>query len=192
MAYALAVIAVFVIAKLTAPGPNAEQFRMFWEPVFKSEDPFLIAVAHPIVYHASSRANRLSEQNLPSQDVPAQRAIEVPPDQLTGADFVPVFNQYVGFGDMVAANEVTAMLARKSKTVRVRMASNIGFADFRKAPTLLIGAVTNRWTMELQQTWRFRFEWNPGTRTVITDTQEPAARKWSITAKDDGSASTIM
>jgi hypothetical protein len=177
-----------VVAKLTGPSPNAEQFRLFWQPVLKSEEPLLIAVAHPIVYHASSRATRLSEQNLPPQEVPAQRAIQLPPDQLTGADFVPVFNQYVGFGDLVATNEVTAMLERKSKTVRVRMASSIGFADFRKAPTLLIGAITNRWTMELQQTWRFRFAWTPGTHTVIVDTQEPAARRWSIAAKDDGSA----
>jgi hypothetical protein len=74
------------------------------------------------------------------------------------------------------------------------MASNIGFADLQKAQTLLIGAVTNRWTMELQQTWRFRFSWTPGTRTVIVDTQEPSAktgnsgaRQWSILASDDGS-----
>jgi hypothetical protein len=185
---ALAAIAVLVVAKLTALTPNGEQFKLFWQPVFKSDEPLLIAVAHPVVYHASGRAIRLSEQNLPPQEVPSQRAIQLPPDELTGADFVPVFNQYVGFGDLVAANEVTAMLARKSKMVRVRMASTIGFADFRKAPTLLIGAVTNRWTMELQQTWRFRFGWMPGTRTVIVDTQEPAARQWSIAAKDDGSA----
>src|SRR6202021_4007572 len=115
--------------------------------------------------------------NLPPQDAPAQRAIQLPPDKLTGADFVPVFNQYVGFGDMVAANEVIAMLARKGNSVRVRMASSIGFADLQKAQMLLIGAVTNRWTMELQQTWRFRFGWTPGTRTMIMDTQEPAAKK---------------
>ena len=154
----------------------------------------LIAVAHTIVYHPSSRAIRLSEEGLPLQEVQAQRPIQVPPDRLTGSDFVPVFNQYVGFGDMVAANEVIAMLARNSKSIRVRMASNIGFADLQKAQTLLIGAVTNRWTMELQQTWRFRFSWTPGTRTVIVDTQEPSAktgntgaRQWSILASDDGS-----
>ncbi len=192
----LAAMAAFAVATLFAPGPNAAAFRSFWQPVFKSEEPLLIAVAHPIVYHASSRAIRLSEQGLPPQDVPSQRAIHVPPNDLTGADFVPVYNQYVGFGDMVAANEVISMLARKSKTVRVRMASNIGFDDLRKAQTLLIGAVTNRWTMELQQTWRFRFSWTPGTRTIIVDTRDPssktaagaAPRQWSILAADDGSA----
>jgi hypothetical protein len=185
---ALAAVAVLVVAKLTALTPNGEQFKLFWQPVLKSDEPLLIAVAHPVVYHPSGRAIRLSEQNLPPQDVPSQRAIQLPPDELTGADFVPVFNQYVGFGDLVAANEVTAMLARKSKMVRVRMANSIGFADFRKAPTLLIGAVTNRWTMELQQTWRFRFGWTPGKSTVIVDAQQPVERQWSIAARDDGSS----
>jgi hypothetical protein len=191
----LAAITVVAVVTLTAPGPNAAAFRLFWQPVLKSEEPLLVAVAHPIVYHPSSRAIRLSEEGTPPQEPPTQRAIQVPPDRLTGSDFVPVFNQYVGFGDMVAANEVIAMLARNSKSVRVRMASNIGFADLQKAQTLLIGAVTNRWTMELQQTWRFRFSWTPGTRTVIVDTQEPdaktensRARQWSILASDDGSA----
>jgi hypothetical protein len=185
---ALAGIAALAVARLIGYSSNAEQFRLFWQPVLKSEEPLLIAVAHPIVYHPSSRAIRLSEQNLPAQEVPAQRAIQVPPDQLTGADFVPVFNQYVGFGDLVATNEVTSMLSRKSKTVRVRMSNNLGFADFRNANALLVGAITNRWTMELQRTWRFRFAWTPGTRTVIVDAQDPAARQWSIAANDDGSA----
>jgi hypothetical protein len=69
---------------------------------------------------------------------------------LDGNDIIPVFNQYVGYGDMVAADEVTAMLA------------SIEFADLRKAQTLPIGAVTNRWMMQLQQAWRHRLNWTPG------------------------------
>jgi hypothetical protein len=71
------------------------------------------------------------------------------------------------------------------------MASGVEFADLRDAQTLLIGAVTNRWTMQLQPSWRFRFAWTPGTRTTIVDTQAPAGATetaWTIPAKDDGSA----
>jgi hypothetical protein len=173
--------------RLNAPSPSMEAFQRFWNPVFRSPDPLLIAMAHPIVYHPSGRALRLSEQNLPPQEVNVQRAIQVPPNALNGSDLVPVFNQYVGFGDMVAANEVTAMLARKSRTVRVRLASGVDFADLRKAQILLIGAVTNRWTMELQQAWRFRLTWKPGTRISIVDTQSQD-KEWYVAAHDDGSA----
>ncbi|HTX40064.1 MAG TPA: hypothetical protein VME43_33825 [Bryobacteraceae bacterium] len=191
---AVAVAAAFTMAavwKLRAPSPNMAAFQKFWEPVLRAPDPLLIAMAHPIVYHPSARAVRLSEQNLPPEDVPLQRALQVPPRELNGSDIVPVFNQYVGFGDMIAANEVTAMLARKSHTTRIRLASGIEFADLRKTQALLIGAVTNRWTMEMQQTWRFRFARIPGMGAVIADTQaNPAsgASRWTVDAKDDGSA----
>jgi hypothetical protein len=91
---------------------------------------------------------------------------------------------------MIAANEVTSMLARQSHAVRVRLASNIEIGDLRNVQTLLIGGVTNRWTMEMQQAWRFRFIWTPGARAVIVDTQATpeAGRQWSIIAQDDGSA----
>jgi hypothetical protein len=79
------------------------------------------------------------------------------------------------------------MLAHKSKAVRLRLASGVVFEDLRKTPTLLIGAVTNRWTMELQQSWRFRFKWTPQMKTVIVDTQGKG-EEWSIPAKEDGSA----
>lgn len=116
----------------------------------------------------------MNEERLPPQPVPLQRALQLPASASTGADMVPVFNQYVGFGDMVATTEVAAMLARQSKNVRVRLASSIEFADLRRAPTLLIGAISNRWTMELEQGWRFRFSWTPGSVVVIIDTQKPA------------------
>lgn len=183
----LALVAVVPGVKLLRSNLNAEGFQRFWAPVFNSADPLLVAVAHPLVYHPSGRALKLSEESLPGLATPRQRAIQVPPEKLNGNDLIPVFNQYVGFGDMVAANEVSAMLATHPKAVRLRLASNVEFADLRRQPALLIGAVTNRWTMEMQQAWRFRFQYTPGTRTAITDTVEK--RDWSIPSKDDGSAS---
>jgi hypothetical protein len=176
--------AVAAILQLTG-GANARAFGIFWQPVMSSSDPLLIAVAHPIVYHASGRAHKMTYDSQPP-DSPAQRPIQVPPEKLNGNDFVPVFNQYVGFGDMVVATEISSMLARRSKATRLRLASTVEFADLRQQPTLLIGAITNRWTIEMQQAWRFRFHYTPGTRTVIADTAQQ--RDWSITSKDDGSA----
>ena len=58
-----------------------------------------------------------------------------------------------------------------------------------EAQTPPIGAVTNRWTMEMQQAWRFRLSWKPGTSTIIVDTQSKpgGASQWFVSAKDDGS-----
>jgi hypothetical protein len=179
-----------IVAVKAGANPNATEFQRFWDPVFRDPAPLLVAVAHPIVYHASGRAVRMNEERLPPQDTPLQRAIQLPPNELNGADMVPVYNQYVGFGDMVVATEVVSMVSHGSrpKAVRLRMASGVEFADLRKAPTLLVGAFTNRWTVELQQAWRFRFSYVPGT-AVIKDAQDTTGqRQWAVKSKDNGSA----
>ena len=47
---------------------------------------------------------------------------------------IPVQNQYVGFGDLIGANEVSTMLSRRTKDLRVRMASAVELAGFEKHP----------------------------------------------------------
>jgi hypothetical protein len=184
-----AVIAVTGAAILTAKwargSPEEQAFTRFWEPVFRSPEPLLLAIAHPIVYHPSARAMQLSEEGLAPQEVNVPRPIQVPPDKLNGSDLLPVLNQYVGYGDMVAANEVTAMLAQRSRRVRLRLASGIEFPDLRKTNTLLIGAISNIWTMRLQQSWRFQFRWTPAVRTVVIDTMSGDKRQWFVDSKAD-------
>ena len=191
-ALVLVAIATFGVFKWINLNSGEEGYRNFWEPVFRSSDPLLLAVASPIVYHPSARAARMSAENLPPQILPMQRPIQVPANKLDGSDLIPVLNQYVGFGDMVVATEVATMLGRKAKPVRVRLASSVQFADFRKGQTLLIGAITNHWTLELSQSWRFRFAQTPGLETVIVDTmdtREPpeTRRRWRLSWHPDGS-----
>jgi hypothetical protein len=100
---------------------------------------------------------------------------------------VPVFNQFVGFGDMVAANEVSQMLALRSRTVRMMLASSIPFADLKQSQTYLIGSVSNHWTMELGQTWRYRFGWTEEHQPEFYDSLSEPKREWTIPSQDDGS-----
>jgi hypothetical protein len=183
----LAVVAVFAVIKWAGANAGEEGYRRFWEPVYRSSDPLLLAVANPLVYHPSARANRLSAENQPPPALPVQRPIQVAANLLDGSDLIPVPNQYVGFGDMVVATEMAAMLGRRNKSVRVRLASSVQFADFRQGQTLLIGAITNHWTIELGQSWRFQFARNPGLETIIVDTQDNR-RRWRVPSMQDGSA----
>ena len=59
------------------------------------------------------------------------------------------------------------------------------FADLRQGRTLLAGAVTNRWTMELERRLRFQFKRGADLRYSIRDTTGEA--EWEATAKADGS-----
>lgn len=189
----VAIAAVVLLTRQNAPDANAVAFSRFWQPVLRSSDPLLLAVGHPIVYHPSARAVKLSEDRLPPMPIPGQRPLQLAPNELTGADIVPVLNQYVGFGDMVVSTQVAAMLAKQSKDVRVRMANSVQFADLRQSQALLVGAFTNRWTMELGQSWRFQFARTSEPSTMIVDTFDKnpkpgaARREWRTTPRDDGS-----
>jgi len=188
----LAVIGLSVVL-MTGLGRKPDVLMKFWKPVFESNEPLLVGVAHPMVYHPSMRALKLNESRLPPPPFPQQRALQLSPKELDGSDLIPIVDQYVGFGDMVAANQVTAMLARRSKTVRVRFADSIAFPDLRQVPVLLIGAITNKWTMTFQQNWRFQFVYQPGDKSLLVDKDDKPApggkqRQWSVPVTDDGSA----
>ncbi len=194
IAAAVVVVCASMIGWMYAASPataNKKAFNQFWAPVLQSNEPMLVAVGNPLVYHASWRAHILSDKRLPPQQIPLQRPIQVPPELLNGSDIIPVQNQYVGFGDLVATNEVSTMLMRREKEVRVRLASAVEFSDLRNTQTFLIGAITNRWTMELQNSWRFQFAKSGERSTVIADTQTPAGQssphQWAIPSKQDGS-----
>jgi len=176
------------LARRPAPDSLEADFQKFWAPVLQDSEPLLIGVGHPIVYLPSRRLALLDANRHPGTPWPIQHKIELPPNEkLTGADMVPVVNQFVGFGDMVAANEVSQMLARRTHRVRVLMASSIPFADLRRSQAYLIGSFSNQWTVELSHTWRFQFRWTKDRYPVFVDTQANPPRQWSIPSEDDGS-----
>jgi hypothetical protein len=184
---ALALAAVAVSLRWTAPDSRTAAFQRFWAPVFRSPEPLLIGVGHPLVYQPSHRASVLSMQRQSPTPFPTQQPLDLPPEELNGSDMVPVFNQFVGFGDMVAANQVSQMLARRSRPVRLMLASSIPFAELRQSQTYLIGSLSNHWTMELGQNWRFRFGWSADHQPEFIDTLPGSKREWKIASRDDGS-----
>ena len=185
--FAAVAAGTLLFTKWIGANPGTEAFQHFWAPVFQSSAPFLIGVGHPIVYQPSKRASRLNAERQPPGPFPLQEKLTLLPKELDGSDIIPVMNQFVGFGDMVAANEVSQMLARSSRTVRVMLASSIPFADLRQSQAYLIGSLTNHWTMELGQNWRYQFGWTPDHVPVIKDTQSGSQRQWATPSQEDGS-----
>lgn len=161
-------------------------FEAFWAPVWQSPGPVLIAMAQPLVYHASSRAIHLNEERLGPSLVPSQQPLQLPPKELDGSDIVPVPDQYVGYGDTVAATEISVLLAKHSKDVRLRPAGQLEFADFSEMPAALIGAFTNRWSMEFSQKFRLHFVFDAHGTPAIVDAASPS-RVWRLPfAVDNG------
>jgi hypothetical protein len=181
---ALAVLAIVLVplSVWRIAHPAATEFSAFWQPAFDAKSPLLLALAHPLVYHPSSRATRLNEERNGPAATPLQRPIKVPPEMLDGSDYVPVFDQYVGFGDMVAAMKLWALFSQRSHMIRMKMADKLDFADMRDSPAVVLGAYSNWWTMELSQKLRFRFAFCGDKPCMVDSTSK---KEWTLTAKND-------
>lgn len=177
-----AVLALCVVAAVwkvtSAPqGP----FETFWQPAFARNTPVMIAIAHPVVYLPSVRAQQLDANRNGTPDPPIQRAIDVPPNLLTGSDFIPIVNQFVGFGDAEAASRLSSLFSQRRVRSRVRLASRMEFSDLRGAGAVLIGAYTNRWTMDLMKDMRYRFEYQAEGKPCIAE--GTTGCRWTLTTK---------
>jgi hypothetical protein len=161
------------------------EFESFWRPVLEGSNPVLLVLAHPIVYHPSTRAFQLHEQRHGKPELPAQIPVDLEPADLNGSDFVPVFDQYTGFGDTVAVSELTALFARRDRDVRLRLATRLDFTELRDTPAILIGAFTNRWSLEVTKSFRYRFDLIDGNTPSIID-NTTGARRWTLTKTDNG------
>jgi hypothetical protein len=186
IAAALAAAATVIVAPSFRP---ANAFDIFWKPLWNSPYPLLVAMAHPIVYHPSTRVARLNEQRLGPTRLPVQRPLQLLPKELDGSDIVPVLDQYVGYGDSIAASEMSLLMGRHAGSVRIRSADKIDFADFREAPSVLIGAFTNRWTMELTEPFRFHFGRDSRGGPALLDSARPSL-SWNIPSKTDNGISS--
>ena len=182
--------AILVAACLTAvvwtvTSKPAGAFETFWAPAFHEKQSLMIAIAHPIMYQPSLRAQTLDRSLNGDPNPPVQRAINVPPNLLNGSDFLPALNQFVGFGDAEAALRVSSLFTQHHAGWRVRLASRVVFNDLRGSGAVLIGAYTNRWTMDLIKNMRYRFDYNRQQKPCIAEGSNGC--RWTLTTKaDDG------
>jgi hypothetical protein len=176
---------IFLTLKSVEPGKNAA-FEAFWNPFFRSRDPVIVAVAHPMVYTPSAHAYQLNSIKINGpQD--ASAPLKLPPEALNGADFLPQPDQYLAYGDAAAATNVNVLLALHGREAHLRFASKVEFADLREAPAVIIGAFTNRWTVELTQHLRYHFGYNQVWVPAILDAKNP--EKYWTTVNQNGTSS---
>jgi hypothetical protein len=147
----------------------------FWAPVLSDSKPVLICLAHPVVYHLSARVHEQFQARSPASLGPY--AIKLKPKDILGEDVIPIPDQYVGAGDAQAAIFLSSMLKGFDKLSQVRIGHDVSFSEIRKSPTILIGAFTNRWTLEVMNDLRFVFEFRDGVK-IIRDRLE--GKTWFI------------
>jgi hypothetical protein len=133
-------------------------FERFWEPTFRSGRPILICLANPVVYHLSDEFNQEYARKKNFDLLAGKSITDVQPEGLHPGDLVVSADQYVGSGDAYAVGSLTAMLARRGRFAQIRIGNDLSFKDLRSSSAILIGAYSNRWTMQANTEYRFAFD----------------------------------
>jgi len=156
-------VAPFISRKLAQPSP----LQLFWSPVFSTSQPVLVCLPKPIFYrpsfslydkyaktHPGTFQTQVERFNQPLLLDPNEKILWK--DMLTFPDFGLVS------GDVYAAFRISQALGRIGKPSQIRIGNESSFDELRNSPAVLIGAFSNKWTMEMTSDLRFVFEERDG------------------------------
>lgn len=134
--------------------PGNSPLEQFWAPVLTGNAPVLLCAAYVPVYGLDQDAH------------PAPRP----------EDFVPLTDQFVGGGDLIAVSRLTALLTRMKRPFRLKVGNDVSFQDLRTGPAILVGYSYTRWR-EISREMRFFID---GTRRPIGITDNGASTSWTL------------
>jgi hypothetical protein len=134
--------------------PSVTPLDQFWAPVLKGSSPALLCAAFVPVYGVDDR--------------------NIKPSGLD--DFTLLSDQFVGGGDLIAVSRLSSMLTRMGRPYRVRVGSEVSFADLRGGPAILVGYSYTRWK-EISREMRYFID---GTRRPVGITDNGAATEWAL------------
>jgi hypothetical protein len=186
LAWTALAVNVALIAVLAAPAihrrmalPSA--WQQFWAPVFSTLQPVLICLPKPIFYrpafslydkyaktHAGTFQTQVERFNQPLPLDPDEKIVWK--DMVTYPDFGLVS------GDVYAGFRISEALGRIGKPSQLRIGNESSFDELRNSPAVLIGAFSNKWTMEMTSDLRYVFEERDGV-LWIRDRTSPE-KKW--------------
>ena len=144
----LVLVAVVALALMVLPVRwlYARHFQtivdQFWQPMFEGRTPIMIVPAY----------------------VPAYDPAADPPN----GQFTLMADQYVGGGDLVAAVQISSMLARLDYPFNLRLGASLD--ELRNTPTVLIGYSNTQWK---DVTRKFRFFMDDSSHGMIRDYGKP-------------------
>ena len=152
-------IALLVIAgavyQWMGSGERSTTVDNFWSPVVQGTSPISVCAAFVPVY----ALNGAIPQSGPRVE-----------------DFVPLNDQFVGGGDLIAVSRISALLTRMQRPYRVKIGDAVSFEDLRTSPAILVGYSYTHWK-EISQAMRFFID-TSRTPPGITDGGAPT--KWVL------------
>jgi hypothetical protein len=152
LAAPLVLLAAGAIWYLTRPASTV--LDQFWAPVLEGRQPVQVCAAFVPVWNFE------------------QQAAGPPRPE----DYIPLPDQFVGGGDLLATSRLTAMLTRLKRPYRVRVGNDVAFADLRNGPAILVGYSYTRWR-DISAQMRYFID---GTRRPIGITDNGNPTQWNL------------
>jgi hypothetical protein len=91
------------------------------------------------------------------------------------------FERTVPIGDALTAARLFALIQGNARGQRMVYGPESTLSDLRQSAAVLVGGIDNYWTMSLTRDMRFRFQFDPQTKSIfIEDTRSPANRDWQV------------
>jgi len=156
-------VAPGILRKVARPSP----LQQFWAPVFSTSQPVLVCLPKPIFYRPSSSLYDKYAKTHPgtfqTQVERFNQPLPLDPDQkILWGDMVTFPDFGLVSGDVYAGFRISEALGRIGKPSQIRIGNESSFDELRSSPAVLIGAYSNRWTMEMTSDLRFVFEEKDG------------------------------
>lgn len=148
---ALALAAASALFLLWKPFAAATPFETFWKPFLASEH-LLLCIPTPEAFRI------YGPDRQPWIDALRPRPPGQPPPKLpTLADvsIVPEPGMFLGLGDARAMTLLHTFATLRGAKPTLRVGSITTFSELRTGPSVLIGGVTNPWTLDLMREFRF-------------------------------------
>lgn len=144
-------------------------FEAFWRPFLTNNKTLTICLPSPEVYRINGDERNLLIERFrrrpPTQPLPKLPSV----DAINDVRIERETGLFVGLGDARALGLIQSLASAKGRSPEIRMGSETTFTELRSSPSVLIGGVSNRWTMDLIKGHRFTF-YNDG-RYSIRDNQ---------------------
>ena len=174
---AIGCLALLLCAIVWARKGAAGPVESFWRPVLDSPNPVLICLAHPVVYLLSARVHQRYRARFGTKPDQGPYVLKFEPNEVLGEDIVPTPDQYLGVGDAQAAFRIGTNIELLGKKTQLRTGSDVSFTDLKSSPAVLIGAYSNRWTMQMTRDLQYSFT-SVDDRKVVSDRTSPE-RFWA-------------
>ncbi|MGD0616700.1 MAG: hypothetical protein ABSB67_03475 [Bryobacteraceae bacterium] len=164
-----AIIATAAGVVLLRPSIFYSPLERFWAPVVESSNTLLLCVGP---------ADKLRES--------AQLEARATPSAAMTSDNAPSLGDLLSIHDLALQDATTLvrvaiLVNTRGRTYRIQSDDTTTLSDLRAAPSVLIGAFNNQWTLRSAHQLRFSFEMDVATSHYwIQDRQNPASRQWSI------------